>query len=371
VIEALVRLGKISLVRRQVDVFDRCTGISLTGWKLARWLYTHGASSPIVGAAYRHIRERSDYNKPSLAMRLLGRSIVREFGQSDNPLLVSHPTLVGMLAGRPNLIYQHGELVAPRESVVRGASLVCVPTHEVAEPFVKAGYSREQLLITGLCIEPPIAKSASDAFVTRISRLKSDHGLCGAFFSSGAEPQAHIETITTAAISALGAGGKAIIFARHGGELERLIRAALKRSAVSHFCIDAGTAIPLEIPDALLVTYHDRREENNLTALLFHHFDYLVAPSHERVNWTLGLGLPMFALTPAIGPFAPLNLNLVLDAGVARTLERVKETAAFGGLLVDLQRSGKLAHMADHGWGIRDINGFTVIADYLASYYSA
>ena len=39
-----------------------------------------------------------------------------------------------------------------------------------------------------------------------------------------------------------------------------------------------------------------------MTSALFDHFDFFMAPSHERTCWAFGLGLPMFiALVAAAG----------------------------------------------------------------------
>jgi hypothetical protein len=323
-----------------------------------------------MSALYHRIRERHDYNHPSLAMRVMGKPLVEAYGKSGDPLIVSHPTLVGMLSDREHLIYQHGELVAPRESLVRGASLVCVPTHEVADQFMSAGYSRGRILVTGLCVEPALVRIAGDAFDSRMRRLQVSGGLCGGFFSSGAEPTAHVESIALAAVSAVRQGGSVVILARQGGKLAHRVQAAFRRAGITAVSIDTETVIPAEYSPATLVTFRNRREENSLTACFFSRLDYFVAPSHERVNWAVGLGLPMFALTPPIGPFAPLNLDLVVAAEAAQPLGDKREADQFGDLLARLQRTGRLATMAEHSWQKQDINGFLRIADYLISHYT-
>ena len=323
-----------------------------------------------MNALYHRIRESHDYNRPSRAMQIMGKPLFEAYGKRDDPLIVSHPILVGMLSGRERLIYQHGELVAPRESLVRGASLVCVPTHEVADQFMSAGYSRGQVLVTGLCVEPALVRIASDSFDSRMRRLQVSGGLCGGFFSSGAEPTAHVESIAAAAVSAIRQGGSVVILARQDGKLAHRMHAAFRRAGITAVLTDTETVIPAEHSPATLVTFSNRRDENSLTACYFSRLDYFVAPSHERVNWAVGLGIPMFALTPPIGPFAPLNLDLVVAAEVAQPLGERKEADGFGDLLAKLHRTGRLATMAEHGWQKQDINGFFRIADYLISHYT-
>jgi hypothetical protein len=352
-----------------MDVFDESTGLSQVGWKAARWLYRAGSSNAAVSRIYERIRRHNDYNRPSRAQKLLGRQLKASFGLESSSLLVSHPALVGILAGRPNLIYQHGELVAPRESLVQGASLVCVPTELVAEQFRSVGYLSDQILVTGLCIEPELVKIAEDTFWARRIRLESSEPFCGAFFSSGAEPSAHVHALVYAALSVVRSGGKAIIFAVEGGKLAGETKAAFARCRQALHTISAESPIPAEFSKAVLMTFRTRREENILTSLAFAQFDYFVAPTHERVNWAMGLGLPMFALTPAIGPYAPLNLELIERSDVAVRLGDGRESSQFASALESVRASGQLIRMANQGWGKRPINGFDTIAGHLITHF--
>lgn len=304
-----------------------------------------------------------------MSLNILGRPLVEMFGPGSDPLIVSHPMLVGILANRPNLLYQHGELVAPDESLVRGASTVFVPTHEVADRFLSVGYSRGQIFVTGLCIEPPLTRSAADMYPARMNRLQSSGELCGLFVSSGAEPSDHVNTLVASALSALKSGGKTVILARIGGKLEHRMTSALNSEGILSAIIDSSAPIPAELPPATIVNFTTRREENNLTECLFRHFDYFVSPSHERVNWAVGLGLPMFVLTPPIGPFAPLNLELVKSTGVAKILPDEISPDYFGPTLERLCRSGELSAMAERGWRKYPIDGFQRIADYLITHF--
>jgi len=113
------------------------------------------------------------------------------------------------------------------------------------------------------------------------------------------------------------------------------------------------------------VTYNSRRELDALTAKLFPLLDYCIAPPHERSNWAVGLGLPMLVLMPTIGPFAPLNLDLLQASGVVRILDDETILSGPARLLRQLREDGLLLRMAQAGWGKYPINGFSRIADFL------
>jgi hypothetical protein len=145
--------------------------------------------------------------------------------------------------------------------------------------------------------------------------------------------------------------------------------AALENSAIQYRIVDSVDALSEELPQALVVRYNSRRTEDHLTARLFSSFDYLVAPAHERSNWALGLGLPMLAIGPAIGPFAPLNRDLVVQESVAIGIESDQEAAQMGATIEKLRQSGRLEQMAAAGWGKRGIGGFDNTARFLTDSY--
>jgi len=338
-------------------------------WKAVRWLYRKGSSGGGIGRLYRYLRQGSDYNRPTLVLRLLGRDLQKTPGRTDGPLVVAHSSLVGMLEGRSDLIYQHGELVTPPESVVSGADTVCVPTDRAALSFLEAGYKRSQVLVTGLCIEPALLAQAEIAFESRLKRLTSEAALTGLFVSSGAEPRQHITALTSSITSSMRGGGQALVLARAGGRLEKSLQAMCRRENLPITRCPAGTSVVNLKARCLLALYDTRRQENELAAELFAVVDYLVAPPHERTNWALGLGLPMFALTPTVGPFAPLNLELLLESGTAAALGDEIKASAFAATLTRFRRSGRLARMARQGWGRYDLNGFSRIAAHLIDRY--
>lgn len=368
-VEALVRTEDLRLIREQRTVFDVSDDIARVAWKTARWLYRHGSSGGIVGAVYARLRSQSDYNRPSLALRIMGRDILRTYRHRVEPLVVAHPTLVGMLQGKENLIYQHGELVAPQESLVNGAGKVLVPTRQVAGLFQEAGYGSEDIVVTGLCIEPPLVAQAEVARSSRLARFDSAGPLTVALYSSGAEPVPHVDVLVSAMVSIVRAGHRAIAVVQRGGAYERAIGVALMKNGHSVAKIEDVSSVPSDLPRVAVVPVSSRQEEYQLTARLFPWFDLFVAPPHERSNWAVGLGLPMLAIEPAIGPFAPLNRELLRDRGVARALSAA-EAADAGKIIDELRSTGELARMSENGWGREPIDGFGSAARYIIEKYS-
>ncbi|MFH2049100.1 MAG: hypothetical protein ABIJ12_06610 [bacterium] len=365
IIEALIKKQNINLIKNENNVFELSHGTSLFAWKTARWMYKKGSSPGILSWLYKKLRSERKYSGNNRLEKYFGRDLIEYFNNYTNPILVAHPLLVSILKGRKGLIYQHGELAAPEESLVSGADFVFVPTGEVARKFIASGYHKDNIIITGLCIEPAIVKKAEDAYMERIARLVESRHLTGAFFSSGGEPSTHVYLLSLAAASAVKAGGKALIFAKKGGKLELKVKKILGKSRINSLTIDSTDNIPHDLPDALIVTFQSRREENILTAHFFQLFDYLVAPAHERSNWAVGLGLPHFILKPNIGPFAPLNAEFLMKSGVSEEIVLNIDANLFGAMLGRYQKSGKLIEMAQNGWNKYKINGFFNIADFL------
>ncbi len=367
--EALIKKQSIRLIGNKVDIFELSKGVSLFAWKSARWMYRMGSSPGLISWLYKKIRTGRSYTGNSRLEYYLGRDIKKHYKNYSNPLLVAHPLLVGILKGKNDLIYQHGELVAPEESLAAGAVYILVPTDQVAEKFIMIGYSKSRVIVTGLCIEPAIEKISHDAFQVRASRLLNNTQLTGAFFSSGAEPVKHIQLLSLAAASAVKAGGKVIIFAKKGGRLESRAKIVLSKSSIKFQSISSTDSIQHDIPEALIVNFQSRREENIMTAQLFPLFDYFAAPAHERSNWAVGLGLPQFIVNPHIGPYAPLNNEFLMKTGVSVEIDLNIDANLFGTMLESHQKSGKLFDMSQKGWNQYNINGFSTIADFLINKY--
>ena len=347
------------------DVFESSSDISNLSWQLARSLYRIGSTDSLVGRMYSKLRDSSDFNRQGLAMRIMGRDIEKKYHGDSAPLIVAHPVLVGILANRKNLLYQHGELAVPKQAVVAGAEYVFVPTDKAAEPFITSSYSSSNLIVTGLCIEPCLVKQAEQAFNIRMSRLDSSERLTGGFFSSGAEPKPHIEKLVLATVSVVKQGHNVILFAKKNGNLASLIKREFEKRNIELIAIDDKSQKVESGSSAVLCLYSDRKAETELVCRFFEELDFFVAPSHERTNWALGLGLPMFILEPATGPFSPLNREILLEAGVAESLYSTEDSRQFGNKLNELKKSRKLQHMSESGWEKQPITGFKAITDFL------
>jgi hypothetical protein len=349
------------------DVFESSRGLSRFGWRAVRWVYSRGPASALASRLYASLRNSVDYTHRTPTLSLLGRDLRGRLGGTEDALVVSHPMLVGIFRNRPNLIYQHGELVAPRESIVPGASMVIVPTEDVARSFHSGGYNKHQVLVSGLCIEPELVALSKNAFESRLARMAGTGPLTGLFVSSGAEPKHHVRKIISSVASIVLANDRAIILARRGGRLAKAVLSALPRMGISVSTREFPGASPDARFECVLCTFGSHKEESALTTDWFSQLDFLVGPSHERTNWVMGLGLPMFVLTPVIGPYAPLNLRLMEESECAISIKSDSDAHGLGAALADLRKAGSLAAMARNGWGKRDVRGFARIAEFFSA----
>ena len=352
------RLGRVD------DVFKISWGIGRLGWHLARLLYRYGQSRAGLDPIYSRLRQGVDFENPGFLLKAMGGAIRSTHLNGSHPLIIAHPMLVGMLKKRRNLIYQHGEVAVPDDAIVSGEHSIFVPDSGAADCFMKAGFSSDQLIATGLCIEDSIAEQAQECFSLRLGRLEQAEDLTGAFFSSGAEPRRHIEVIVKAALSAAQQGHRILIFARRGGRLERYARNAFESGGVP--LVERTKSYAIE--KASLCLYADRSSLNSITSALFDHIDFFMAPSHERTHWALGVGLPMFIVEPAIGTFAPLNRQRLLTQGVAESIT-LDGAAEFGAMLRAVASNGKLVKMAEAGHQRFDIRGFRNIVNWIAEHH--
>ncbi|MFO7638326.1 MAG: hypothetical protein R6X14_03330 [bacterium] len=312
-------------------------------WLLPRVAYRLGARGGPLSALYARARSGT----PSRALLgMLDEGLRCRFQDHPGTVLVDHPLLAHLLGPVCRVGYVHGEIAAPGATAVPEAWRTFVPLPETASRLAEAGVPRERLLTTGLLIEPEIADIAGLALSARLPRLARNVPLSIAFFSSGAYPRPHLRLIAAALRSCLEAGYRATLFC---GPEPRLMRR-----------LAPGTR-----PGLRLVSEPTRRAENARTAELFPELDLAVAPAHERVNWAVGLGLPLFILEPDIGPFAPLNRAHALQAGVARPLGGIAGAHGFGPALSRLRAEGRLATMAEAGWGRIPVNGADAIASSL------
>ena len=192
------------------NVFAATSGLAHAVWCAARAAYRLGSSCGGQTSFYSRLRHATDYSSPGPLLRIAGQPLQRRFAGRKRPLVVAHPILTALLRGHPNLIYQHGEVVVPPECLVHGEHTILVPTGDVAQVVIEAGASRENLIETGLCIEPALANRAAAMQEQRQQRYGEPGMLTGGFFSSGAEPASHVNALITAAISTLLRGGRAL-----------------------------------------------------------------------------------------------------------------------------------------------------------------
>jgi hypothetical protein len=302
------------------------------GRRLAKLGYRLGAWGGLLTALYNRLRTRPSRLEPLL----LDRRIRNRLADFSGIVLVDHPVYARALAPFCRVAYLHCEIAAPEISAVKTAWRTFVPVEYTAHRLARQGVKPDTIVITGLVIEPELLSVARTAFESRLKRLGSSQPLTIAFFTSGAYPKPHLRAIITAADSARCAGHKTIIFAGTNPHSAR------------------------HLPEALL--FSSRQEENRRTAELFSEIDLMVAAAHERTGWALGLGLPLFALLPHIGPFARENFEFALEHGVCLALNQPER---FGLMIDRLRVQGKLNEMALAGWNRYRVNGAENIARYL------
>lgn len=348
------------------DVFELSSGVSLQLWKTVRALYNHGSQGGPVGHIYNIVRKRNSPQTSSSIIKLMAGDIRKYIKSNRHPILVAHPILVPMIADLAPVYYQHGENAVPAEAIIRGAKRIFVPTTQTAAFFSENDINRESIYTGGLCVESELTEKAEQYFIDRLRRLERNEVLMGAFFSSGAEPRQHVRKIVLMIASLAKNGQKAIVLCGKGGRLEKALAEEIGLNSVDLSLAGDNIKQVLERENAAAFSYGSRAEEIELTNRLFSHFDYFVAPSHERTNWALGLGLPMFILHPIVGTFSPLNRQILLDNRVAAEIDSDEKGVNFSSVLMDLNKQGILAGMARNGFGKYNVDGFEKIAEHLA-----
>ncbi len=340
------------------SVFDATSGMGRWLWIAARGVYHAAGRGGSAAHLYSRLRQSRRPERRHLADRLLQLSLHRFAGRDDDaqrPVLTAHPILVQALSGRRPIIYQHGEHVVPDEAIVPGATLVLVPSPEAAARFERC-YAPSQIIVTGSCLDPLLVPQATAAYTRRHGALRHQRPLCAGLFSSGAEPRPHVAQLRDAAVILQRRGISCHALAREGGRLARALQ-------------------PVMVNAQRLHRYTTRQSLDTATASFWGELDLIVAPPHERSNWSVAAGLPMLMLAPTIGSFAPLNRQQLLATGVALDLTelscrlRSNQRLLPPGTLGALQRP--LTNMAATGWHPRQLDGFQrsaeAIQDYLGS----
>ena len=341
--------GSVAALRSQnpdlevvyADVFGLSEGIALRGWQGVRGAYLAAGRQPAKSGLYGRARAFAAGRAGTLLARGLGAGL-RALAREAEVCVVDHPLLLQAIGPHPKLWFQHGEMGVPPEAVPHGDYCALVPTAEAARVFECGGVAGERLTVTGLCVEAALVADAANWAAQRRARYARGEGLCVAAFSSGAEPRHHVEALVGAVESAARAGHRVLAFCARGGLFEAALGAA-------------------HSPGVDRVAVAGRDELDRRTAQHFPDFDAILSPAHERSNWALGLGLPLFVVGPDIGPFPPCNRAILVAAGVARPL---LDPAAFGAEVSRLRDDGTLFAMSRSGGG-RAIDGFRVSAERL------
>lgn len=340
---ALQRMAPERLSER-ASVFELSRGLGRVGWNSIRAAYHAAGLGGPLPALYASLRGRSDYNSDSWVLRILGRDL-RRWAETMETVVVDHPALVGALGDRTNVWYLHGEPTAPPETLVTGPAHILVPTEGVARAFLQAGVDPARVSATGLCVDLELLPDRRAHTLQRRTRIASSDPLTVAFFSSGAEPRHHVASLAAGAAALANSRHRALVFALRGGRLERAVRGLAR-------------------PSPELVSYDSRQELDEFTAERFPSFDAVVSPPHERVNWSLALGVPFLLVGPDIGPFAPRSRALLLAAGVAVELRSRREARELPERIDELRASGALLEMSECG-SVTECRGFERSAELL------
>jgi len=348
-----------------LDVFGLSRGVPLLLWKLVRHFYKKGSQGGFWGRLYAYVRGQHRPCHLGIIEKILARPIRNYLRNNSSPTVVAHPLLVPMISDIVDVYYQHGEISVPAISLVSGAKMIYAPLEETSHKFTEYGLPADRVVATGLCIEKFLVDSAELNFNDRLLRLNSGENLIGGFFSSGAEPIAHIEKMVKALGSLRKNGQMGLIFCRSKGEFESAIIRQFQ-AKVFETATDEGKILEEIRSNKILIFSHsDRQIENRNTQALFKYLDYFMSPSHERSNWALGLGIPMIILHPLIGPFSSINRSILLEANVAEEIISDDEADCFYEKLGLMSKSGKLLLMAKNGYGKYRIDGFKIIGNLL------
>lgn len=326
-----------------------CTGTSRRTWNLACSLYRTGSNGGLVTWLYN--RMRSEDSRPAAwQLRLLGTDLRRRMSGYDGVCIVEHPLVGHVLAPVCRVAYLHAEIAGPAVGAVPSAWRTFVPLETTRRWLVHSGAEPTAVTVTGLVIEPELVRRAEPAYRARLGRFSKVEGrLTVGFFTSGAYPRPHLERVAAGVTSCLRAGLRATVFAGTDPVGARRLQDRLPAGQ---------SGLELIISDS-------RQSETTRTAELLPELDILVAAAHERTNWAVGLGLPMFALLPNIGPFASQNYRFAREQDVCRPLGTVRDARVLGPLIKELQQTGELLTMAERGYGLLPIGGARVAASAL------
>jgi hypothetical protein len=338
---------------RCFTVPDLCAGTSGPAWQLAQLGYRLGSRGGVATWLYNRLRS-PDARPSGLQLSLLGASLRKVFAGYEGICVVDHPLVAQILAPVCRVAYLHCEIAAPGLSAVPDAWRTFVPLESTRQKMLTFGCQPSAVRVTGLVIEPELVDNAESAFQARIHRLASDQPLTVGFFASGAEPRPHSSSIVTGVASVALAGHKAILSWGTGMVKASKIQLALRKEGVAEGSFR-------------VIWARNRKAATTAVAKVFPSLDVMVCAAHERTNWAVGMGLPMFALLPNIGPFAADNYAFASEQGVCLPLEGTTDAARLGDTIAELRRTGRLVEMARNGWDRYPITGAEAIARELLS----
>ncbi|MGB2805465.1 MAG: hypothetical protein WBD64_11295 [Candidatus Zixiibacteriota bacterium] len=348
------------------NVFQESKGLSLLSWRFVSWLYSISGKGGLHTRFYDFIRKRSQKGaRDSLMTRILGRDLKRAYENFPGICLVDHPILAKSLADVCRVWYVHGEIAAPAECAVRGVEKILVPLEETKNELIARGAQEEAVLVCGLMIEPALVETTEEAFQQRLKRIESDRLLTIGFFTSGAYPKEHMEKIIAGAGSVIENEMRAIIFCGTSRHKLGWVKNKLKDlQAKTVEDTEESPRADAEF-DLMLITRKTRQEDTRRAVELIPGLDAFVAASHERTNWAVGLGLPMFALFPLIGTFASQNFEFAQRQRVVHSVKSIGEARNLGGLLAELRQNGQLLQMAENGLGMHNVHGIDAAVSQL------
>ncbi len=313
------------------SVFDISKGASLFGWKTIRRIYQTGAQGGIASFIYNKARRRPATPGSGKKFKTLGKSLLKAFSGFEGILILAHPLLVQLLAGTCRIFYIHGEIASPLEFDISMAEKIFVPLQETADGLIKGNVPKNQIAITGLMLEPELAENADDIRALRLKRIVDGVKPTVGFYNSGAYPKAHLWQIIEGAEHFLKNHlGRVILSTGNSQKMLSKYQTALSgySPTTSAEDFDKGRC------DLLLLHDKDREKLTLRELAQLPKIDLAVMAAHERVNWTVGLGLPSILLHPNFGSFAPMNFDYALANGLVFKYKQGRITGAIDRFII-------------------------------------
>jgi hypothetical protein len=347
-------------------VFQDSKGLSLLSWKLVAGLYLLGGRGGISTKLYNWLRQsQTEISTDSAIIKILGRDLKRTYRDFDGICLVEHPIVARILADVCRTWYVHGEIAAPPECAIKGIEKIFVPLEETKDKLISFGADPETIVVTGLMIEPELVDSAEKSFQARLKRIESSQPLTVGFFTSGAYPKEHMKKILWGAKSVVDQKMRAIIFTGTNPKKFEWFKKQMKKWGFESVEDREEDLSEERNNNVRLVTRKTRQADTQRAVELLPKIDVFVSASHERTNWAVGLGLPMFVLFPLIGTFASLNFEFAQRQKTAYPLDSLEKAKTLGKIISGLRENGQLTQMAQNGFGMHKINGVSEAASHL------